>query len=76
MVLGIAACIVFGVLAIVGGETGRPALVRIGKPLATLSLLLVVGIPPGNRFQTLDVIGILFSLAGDIALLGEGIARS
>src|SRR5262249_44753866 len=69
---GIVACIAFGALAIFGGETGRKSLVRIGKPLATLALLLVVGFPPWDRFQTLVVVGILFSLAGDIALLGDG----
>jgi len=72
MALGIVLCLLFGALAIVGGETGRKALMRIGKPLATLSLLLVVGLPPWDRFQTLVVVGILFSLAGDIALLGDG----
>jgi len=72
MASGIVLCLLFGTLAIVGGETGRRTLVRIGKPLATLSLLLIVGLPPWDRFETLIVVGILFSLAGDIALLGDG----
>lgn len=69
--LGVAVCLLLGVLAIVGAETGRPWLVRIGKPLATLSLLLVVGVPPSGRFGWLVAGGILFSVAGDVALLGE-----
>jgi uncharacterized membrane protein YhhN len=72
MVIGIVLCLLFGALAIFGGETGRKTLVRVGKPLATLSLLLIVGFPPWDRFQTLVVVGILFSLAGDVALLGDG----
>src|SRR6185369_12215484 len=72
MALGIIACLVFGALAIVGAETGRPRLTRIGKPLATVALWLVMGLPPWDHFQTLVAVGILFSLAGDIALLGDG----
>jgi uncharacterized membrane protein YhhN len=72
MALGIAACLLLGTLAIVGAEIGRPGLVRIGKPLATAALWLIVGLPPWSHFQTLVAVGILFSLAGDIALLGDG----
>jgi uncharacterized membrane protein YhhN len=49
--------------------------VVIGKPLATLSLLLLVGLPPGGHFGWLVAGGILFSVAGDIALLGDGDRR-
>jgi uncharacterized membrane protein YhhN len=61
----------FGALAIVGAETGRQRLVNIGKPAATLSLLLIVGVPPSGSFGWLIVVGILCSLMGDVSLLGE-----
>jgi alkenylglycerophosphocholine/alkenylglycerophosphoethanolamine hydrolase len=72
MELGVVACLLLGTLAIVGVETRRPRLVMIGKPAATLVLLLVVGLPPSNRFSWLVAGGLLCSVAGDIALLGEG----
>jgi alkenylglycerophosphocholine hydrolase len=71
MEMGVVACLLLGTLAVIGSETGRPRLVTIGKPLATLSLLLVVGLPPSGRFGWLVAVGVLFSVAGDVALLGE-----
>lgn len=70
--LGIALVVFFGVVAIVGVETGRQMLVNIGKPAATIALLLIVGLPPQNTFGWLITLGIVFSLLGDIFLLGEG----
>jgi uncharacterized membrane protein YhhN len=70
--LGIALCAFFGVVAIVGVETKRQMLVNIGKPAATIALLLIVGLPPHNTFGWLITAGIVFSLLGDIFLLGDG----
>jgi uncharacterized membrane protein YhhN len=70
--LAIAVCALFGGTAIVGCETGRQRLVVIGKPAATLSLLLLLGIPPASPLGWLVGGGVLFSLAGDVALLGDG----
>jgi uncharacterized membrane protein YhhN len=70
--LAIAICAALGLMAIAGLETRRPALVAIGKPGATLALLLLVGIPPVAPFGWLIAGGILFSVVGDIALLGDG----
>ncbi|HXI56284.1 MAG TPA: lysoplasmalogenase [Polyangia bacterium] len=63
--------VVFGALAITGAETGRRVLLYLGKPAATLSLLLIVGMPPGDRFATMITVGILFNLLGDIFLLSD-----
>lgn len=62
---------VFGALAIVGGERGWQVLVYVGKPAATLSLLLVVGVPPGHHFAWMITWGILFNLLGDILLISD-----
>ena len=48
--------------------TGRRALLIVAKPLTTALLFLVVGVPHG-RFAWLIDLGLLFSLAGDTALL-------
>jgi uncharacterized membrane protein YhhN len=69
---GIAACLIFGALAIVGAETGRKALVVVFKPAATLALLPVVGFPPADTFAWLIDAGIVLSLVGDVALIGDG----
>jgi alkenylglycerophosphocholine/alkenylglycerophosphoethanolamine hydrolase len=60
------------VMAIAGVETRRQMLVNIGKPAATIALLLIVGIPPQNSFGWLIAAGIIFSLLGDIFLLSDG----
>ena len=70
--VGIALVVFFSVVAIVGAETGRQMLVNIGKPAATIALLLIVGLPPHNTFGWLITAGIIFSLLGDIFLLGDG----
>jgi alkenylglycerophosphocholine/alkenylglycerophosphoethanolamine hydrolase len=59
-----------GALAIAGSELGKRKLTLVFKPLATLSLLGVVGWPH-TSFARLTVAGILFSLIGDVALLSE-----
>ena len=69
--VGILMVVAFGALAIVGVETGRKRLVYIGKPLATLSLLLIVGLPPAHDFAWLIVWGIAFNLMGDILLISD-----
>jgi alkenylglycerophosphocholine/alkenylglycerophosphoethanolamine hydrolase len=56
--------------AVFGAETNRRWLVSIAKPLTTLLLFVVVGLPD-TRFATLVDVGIAFSLFGDIALLGS-----
>jgi len=48
--------------------TGRRAILVVAKPLTTALLFLVVGVPRG-RFAWLIDLGLLFSLAGDVALL-------
>jgi uncharacterized membrane protein YhhN len=59
-----------GTLAIAGAELKRVTWVRIGKPVATASLLLVVGGAEG-AFSSLIAAGLLLSLAGDVALIGD-----
>jgi alkenylglycerophosphocholine/alkenylglycerophosphoethanolamine hydrolase len=61
----------FGALAIIGGERGWRALVYVGKPAATLSLLLIVGLPPRDHFAWMITWGILFNLLGDILLISD-----
>jgi uncharacterized membrane protein YhhN len=62
---------VFLVSAAIGvwsAETGRRRIQAVFKPLTTILLLAVVG-GPGGRFAWLIDLGIVFSLAGDVALL-------
>jgi uncharacterized membrane protein YhhN len=70
--LGIALVLTFGTLAIIGHEIGRRWLLAFAKPVATASLLLIVGPPPTNTLETLVAIGILFSIVGDAFLVAEG----
>ncbi|HVR63272.1 MAG TPA: lysoplasmalogenase [Polyangia bacterium] len=74
-IVGTLLVIVFGALAIIGhelgGARGRRLLIYVGKPAATLSLLLIVGLPPADRFAGLIAGGVLFNLAGDILLISE-----
>ena len=69
--VGIALVVVFGALAIIGAETNRRWLMAFAKPVATASLLLVVGPPPTNLVEKLVAIGILFSILGDAFLIGQ-----
>jgi uncharacterized membrane protein YhhN len=66
----LAGVILSGSLAIAGIELNRPALTVAFKPLATILLLFVVGLPTYD-YARFVVAGILFSLVGDIALLKE-----
>jgi uncharacterized membrane protein YhhN len=55
----------FGVFA---ADTARTSWLRVAKPVTTILLLVVVGWPR-TRFAWLIDLGILFALAGDVALL-------
>ena len=70
-ILGTVLVVAFGALAIAGGEIGRRALIYAGKPAATLSLLLIVGLPPADTFSWMITWGVLFNLAGDILLISD-----
>jgi uncharacterized membrane protein YhhN len=67
--LGIALVAIFGTLAIVGSETNRRWLVAVAKPVATASLLFVVGSPPTYAIEKLVAFGIVFSIVGDTLLV-------
>lgn len=56
-------------IALVAVEANKPALLALAKPLATVSLLGVVGLPPADQFSTLVAAGLVLSTGGDIALL-------
>jgi uncharacterized membrane protein YhhN len=58
-------------LALYALGKGSTFLFGFTKPIATLSLLLVSGIPMHDRFGALIVVGLAFSALGDIALLSE-----
>lgn len=60
--------LVSAAIAVWSAETGRRRIQAVFKPLTTILLLAVVG-GPGGRFAWLIDIGIVFSLAGDVALL-------
>lgn len=63
--LGIALVAIFGTLAIIGAETNRRWLLALAKPIATASLLLIVGPPPTYIVEKLVAFGIVFSIIGD-----------
>jgi uncharacterized membrane protein YhhN len=63
--LGIALVAIFGTLAIIGAETNRRWLLALAKPIATASLLLIVGPPPTFVVEKLVAFGIVFSIIGD-----------
>lgn len=69
--VGIALVVIFGALAIVGAETKRRWLLALAKPVATASLLLVVGPPPTYLVEKLVAFGIVFSIVGDAFLVVE-----
>ncbi len=58
------------VVGVLASLTHRPAVLRVAKPLTTMLLFVVVGWPQ-SRFAWLIALGILFSLGGDVALLGD-----
>jgi uncharacterized membrane protein YhhN len=70
--VGIAMVAVFGTLAIIGSETKRRWLLALAKPIATASLLLIVGPPPTYTVEKLVAFGIIFSIIGDVLLVIEG----
>ena len=55
-------------VGVFASETKRQALLTVFKPLTTVLLLAVVG-SPRSQFAELVDVGIVFSLAGDVALL-------
>jgi alkenylglycerophosphocholine hydrolase len=61
---------VSGVLAIVGAERGWRRLEVVLKPLTTLILLGLVGVPE-TRFSWLVSAGIVLSVVGDLALIWD-----
>jgi alkenylglycerophosphocholine/alkenylglycerophosphoethanolamine hydrolase len=67
----IVAVLIAGLLAIAGAELRLRALEIVFKPLATLLLLWVVGVPH-TTFARLVVVGIGLSAVGDAALLAKG----
>ena len=69
-ILPIAAMWLTGLLAIQGHEKGARALEVVFKPLTTILLLAVIGVPH-TTFAWLVSAGVVLSLAGDIALLGN-----
>jgi uncharacterized membrane protein YhhN len=70
--VGIALVMIFGALAIVGHETKKRWLLAFSKPIATASLLLIVGPPPTYIVEKLIAFGIVFSIIGDALLVAEG----
>jgi alkenylglycerophosphocholine/alkenylglycerophosphoethanolamine hydrolase len=69
-VLPIAAMWLTGLLAIQGHERGVRWLEVVFKPLTTILLLLVIGVPH-TTFARLISAGVVLSLIGDIALLND-----
>lgn len=69
--VGIALVVVFGAISVYGVETHRRWLAAFAKPVATASLLLVLGPPPKDSLEQLVAIGILFSIVGDGLLVGS-----
>jgi uncharacterized membrane protein YhhN len=61
----------FAIAALVASEGRAPRVFAVMKPLATLALLVVVGLPPAGRFDGLVIAGIVASVGGDLALLAQ-----
>jgi len=70
--LGIALVAIFGTLAIIGSETKRRWLLAFAKPIATASLLVIMGPAPTAVVERLVAMGIVFSIVGDLLLVMEG----
>ena len=62
--------LVSAIVGVWGSLTRRTLVLRVAKPTTTILLFFVVG-APHSRFAWLVDVGILFSLAGDVALLGD-----
>jgi uncharacterized membrane protein YhhN len=60
------------VVALLGVELRRKALLVVAKPLATLSLIAVVLQGPPTVTVMMVALGLGFSVIGDTALLGQG----
>jgi uncharacterized membrane protein YhhN len=58
--------------AVVGAAAKKPMVLGVGKPIATVLLLAVLGGMPSDLFGALVSSGIVLSLAADITLLAEG----
>jgi uncharacterized membrane protein YhhN len=71
VVPAIVAVVISGTLAIIGAERGVRWLQVVFKPLATLLLLAIVGVPE-TTFARLVAAGVVLSVVGDAALLGAG----
>jgi alkenylglycerophosphocholine hydrolase len=69
--VAVIAVLVSGALAIIGVEARIRVLTLVFKPLATLLLFAVLGWPHG-LYAWCIAIGFVFSLVGDVALLGSG----
>jgi alkenylglycerophosphocholine hydrolase len=73
--VGILLVAIFGTLAIIGSETKRRWLLAFAKPVATASLLIIMGPslgPPTAVVEKLVAFGIVFSIVGDLLLVMEG----
>lgn len=68
LTLAVSLFLVSGAIGVYASLTGREKLLVVFKPLTTALLLAAVGWPQ-SRFAWLVVIGIIFSLGGDVALL-------
>lgn len=58
--------------ALVAAEDRARVVFSPTKPLATLALILVVGLPPRGAFAHLVMVGLLLSACGDLALIWDG----
>lgn len=58
--------------ALVAAEDRARVVFLPTKPLATLSLIAVVGFPPRGPFASLVLVGLLLSACGDAALIWDG----
>jgi uncharacterized membrane protein YhhN len=59
-------------VAVIGAASGKPMVIGVGKPMATVLLFAVLGGMPSDLFGTMVFNAIILSLAADITLLAEG----
>jgi len=57
---------------VIGAASGKPMVIGVGKPMATVLLFAVLGGMPSDLFGTMVFNAIILSLAADITLLAEG----